>query len=1037
MYICSTCNRVWENQDAIDNEFICTRKCGGALSDQGSSFHLKNMFISYGRDTYISIAKRLKLDLQSYGYNVWFDEYQLKVGADWEHYIESGINLIASDLLNGKLIYIMTPHSTRKPDGYCLNELAYAIRKNVSIIPVMLVQCEPPLSIARIQYLDIQDCIDNDLNIKEPMYEKYLNRLIEAIEHNKLDFEGTQSRLLKELNPIKFDNDILLYLDGYVGRNWFSDLFDNWLGSADSPKLFWLVGSPGSGKSAISAWLRENKVAVKAFHFCNYKDKEKSNPVKLVTSIAYQLATQSAEYMRNLAKIDIKNILTEYNDAFTLFEKLILDPLSGNIDTHNDKFVILIDALDESDCNSGNDVARFIASRFQLTPKWLKLFITSRDNVEYLTTTLQGTSKIVVNTNDYGALDDIYNYIRQNVKIGENADVTDEFTKSLSLLCDGNFLFAKWLVKDINSGICNIKNVKNYPRGLGGVYSGYLERLYPDISKYRSSDRSAISVILSSIQPITPSLLSKILNWKEMKTKDFLNNIGTLFLLKNESIVPYHKSISDWLVSKDNLLFHVSIKDGNDEICEYGLKEYKARSLANCEYLIKCLPLHLIISDRLEDACIILKDEEFIKLRINSGLGDQIVDDMEEVYKHGYIDLAIDIVESVINTLSMMGDCRTRIRLIKLLSIMHIESGDVDKALFWSQSSLTSLGIISDASKAVSFMIAGDACKARGLFNDSLIYYHDALGIYSTTGDKVSIANAYISAGHAYYGLFDYDESKKMYNNAASIIEDKLSDFNISDKYDLYDKLSLIEACSGYITQALYYRQKMLQIYNNAPSLLKYIQMCRGLSHIFYHTLQFSESLKYIEMAHRAHATAKYKYSDLNEKILRWLCFLLRLNCKYNDAFTCSTQLMEITLKHNNNRNNALSFSERGACLINAGYIDDGIDLLNKSVDIAENTMTERSFRYLAEGFIAKDNLKSADEYLLKSIDISTKSCKTEAYLSYENYVQLLLKQSRFEEYNKAVQSRDSLKIKLVSQQLCGDALAHIRSNLISFGVTI
>ena len=142
------------------------------------------IFISYGHDEYASFALKLKEDLVARGYEVWFDLDRLRPGADWEQYIEEGLAWVSRDPKNGCIVLIMTPYSVRRPDGYCLNEIARAVQKNIRIIPIMLAPCEPPLSICRTPWLDMQDCIPLN-NYREKYYAKF-NRLLEAIEQYRL-----------------------------------------------------------------------------------------------------------------------------------------------------------------------------------------------------------------------------------------------------------------------------------------------------------------------------------------------------------------------------------------------------------------------------------------------------------------------------------------------------------------------------------------------------------------------------------------------------------------------------------------------------------------------------------------------------------------------------------------------------------------------------------------------------------------------------------------------------------------------------------
>jgi hypothetical protein len=114
----------------------------------------RRIFLSYGHDRYAAFADGLKQKLKHRSHEVWFDAERLKPGKDWELYIEQGLAWAAEPGGEGCVVLLMTPHSVRRPDGYCLNELARATSKKIPIIPVMLAACEPPLSIARIQWLD-------------------------------------------------------------------------------------------------------------------------------------------------------------------------------------------------------------------------------------------------------------------------------------------------------------------------------------------------------------------------------------------------------------------------------------------------------------------------------------------------------------------------------------------------------------------------------------------------------------------------------------------------------------------------------------------------------------------------------------------------------------------------------------------------------------------------------------------------------------------------------------------------------------------
>jgi hypothetical protein len=265
------------------------------------------IFLSYGRDEYIELAKRLKDDLKTRGHEVWFDEDCLKPGFEWERHIEEGLKYSAEIPEQGRVVLLMTPHSVRRPEGYCLNEIAKAITHSLLIIPVMVVWCEPPLSICRIQWLDMRDCIP--LSEKPERYELKRDRLIEALERGKIDFEGTQSFLIKTLKPLDFSIEIADHVQNFVGRDWIFKHIDLWLANPRQSRILWITGPPGIGKTAIAAYLCHKRRDVIASHFCTHGHDDKSDPRRCIMSLAFQISSQLPDYQYRLANMDLMSLL--------------------------------------------------------------------------------------------------------------------------------------------------------------------------------------------------------------------------------------------------------------------------------------------------------------------------------------------------------------------------------------------------------------------------------------------------------------------------------------------------------------------------------------------------------------------------------------------------------------------------------------------------------------------------------------------------------------------------------------------------------
>jgi hypothetical protein len=155
------------------------------------------------------------------------------------------------------------------------------------------------------------------------------------------------------------------------------------------PRVFWLHGMAGSGKSSVAHTVAklvdEDKDLDLSCFFCKRDDPSLSNPRKVLPTLAYRIAQYEvqASYRAALVKllsspggaaVATGNIRTQFS---RLFEDL-LPRTMGTVRPH----VIVIDALDE--CGTPEEqrrLAESILSLVQAAP-WIKVFVTSRPEEE-------------------------------------------------------------------------------------------------------------------------------------------------------------------------------------------------------------------------------------------------------------------------------------------------------------------------------------------------------------------------------------------------------------------------------------------------------------------------------------------------------------------------------------------------------------------------------------------------------------------------------------------------------------------------------
>ncbi len=578
-----------------------------------------NIFLSYGHDGNEELVKQLKADLEARGHDVWFDKSEIKFGDDWRRTITDGI--LASDWM----FSFLSKHSTRDP-GVCLDEVSIALGVKGGIISTILVENEqevvPPVSIGHIQWLDMHEW-KNHWNhsahtpLPDGWYKEKFDEIVHVVESDaSRRFAGEIDTLKKILLPLPSDATIGAFLkQGFEGRQWLLQEINTRLKDNPDSRVLLLTGKPGVGKSAFAAWLaHHNKANIIAAQFVAYNKTDNKDPRRIIMSIAFQIATRLPDYRKFLLGLpEIKNLGNK--NAAELFACLLTDPLFQAIKGGRERYVILIDALDEASDDATNSLVDMIAKEAGKLPEWVTLVVTSRPNPSILSR-LSHLEPYELHADDEENKKDLKEFLR-------NWRPKRPFTVNIESVIDGiieasegNFLYLRQFCNavDADAGWIQIGDVTTYPKGMTGIYREYFKRQMPDRKTYEKHQAPLFELVLAGLEPLPEDLAAKILGWKGRDKVEALKPLGSLFLRDNGTIAPFHKSIKDWLIDYDKSLdYFIPVEDGAKKLSEYGWAEYLKGIDTMSGYFRKHLPAHLIATNSWDELKKYLSDPTVIK----------------------------------------------------------------------------------------------------------------------------------------------------------------------------------------------------------------------------------------------------------------------------------------------------------------------------------------------------------------------------------------------------------------------------------------
>lgn len=646
--LCPKCHRPLTQ---VGQFWICPRHDQVSLE---RPFAPLRIFLSYGHDANEELVHRIKADLEARGHDAWIDRSEIKAGDDWRREITDGV------VDSNRVLSFLSKHSTRDP-GVCIDEIGIALGVKGGNIQTILVEGEsevrPPPSISHIQWLDMHDWKEHRAAGEaawEAWYRAKFDEIVAVVEGDESRrFAGEIEDLQRKLKPVPSDARIAELLSKpFVGREWMFEAVSQWCGNRESEsRLFWIMGDPGVGKSAFSAHLAHyGKDQVIAVHFCEWNKTDHKDARQVVRNLAFQLATRLPDYRKLLLTLPEVDHL-DAKDAFELFDYLLANPLEHVIDGGRQRFLIVLDALDEANENQRNPLAEMLAQHAQRLPAWLGILVTSRPEREVQTPLqgLAGLRPLVLETSREENREDIRRFLRKELASELAGRDEEAIVEILLEKSEGVFLYVEYICTELRQCYLSLDRLDEFPQGLGGIYAQYFARQFPDISAYKATVRHLLDTIAAAQEPLELQQLGKMFDWNTYDREDFLSSVGSMFREVTGKIQPFHKSLLDWLTDASKAgHYFVSIKEGHSRLAACCWAEYERGPKSMPRYALHYLPKHLTVAERWDDLETILTGLSYLEAKNQAGL---------------VFDLAVDFSTAV----SVLPESRERRYIIKLL----------------------------------------------------------------------------------------------------------------------------------------------------------------------------------------------------------------------------------------------------------------------------------------------------------------------------------------------------------------------------------
>ena len=351
----------------------------------------------------------------------------------------------------------------------------------------------------------------------------------------------------------------------------------DWMNNSDAtaPRIYWLYGQAGKGKSAIAHTiaLQAGDLGMLWSCFCFSRVRQHEGLVmKLFPTIARDLADRDLRLRPLLAEVVTNNrSLRDTADIAEQWQKLIVEPLSHLEGSSTGNVVLIIDALDESGAKDTRAAFLEVLAGYAAKPLAnIRILLTSRPLVD-ITKVLNAAEHIQARSlDDINAeltIHDIRLYISARLKSRGNS-FSDENLHQLAAKSDGVFEWARLACDYISdsfgvSAQTRLKQIMSHAPGNGRTL---LDEMYTtflnEVTKGSSDEFAVFCSVMRQLLWLKKPLPISALDVMRAKfpqeddhysVRDILHSMASLLSGTSDAstpVRPIHASFYDFLLDE-------------------------------------------------------------------------------------------------------------------------------------------------------------------------------------------------------------------------------------------------------------------------------------------------------------------------------------------------------------------------------------------------------------------------------------------------------------------------------------------------------